>query len=78
MRFSEAQQKAFHKLRNILESEDVMLSYPDYKKPFDLTTDASAYGIGAILAQEGRPIAMISRTLKDSEANYATNGSCCP
>jgi len=50
-----------------------MLSYPDYKKPFDLTTDASAYGIGAVLSQEGRPITMISRTLKGSEANYATN-----
>jgi len=71
--FSESQREAFQKLRNILASEDVMLSYPDYKKPFDLTTDASAYGIGAVLSQEGRPITMISRTLKGSEANYATN-----
>jgi len=46
MRFSEA----FHKLRYILETEDLMLSYTDYKKPFDLMTDASAYGIGAVLA----------------------------
>jgi hypothetical protein len=73
VRFSEAQQQAFQKLCNILTSENVMLSYPDYTKPFDLTTDASAYGIGAVLSQEGRPITMISRTLKDSEANYATN-----
>jgi len=73
VRFSESQRETFQKLRNILASEDVMLSYPDYKKPFDLTTDASAYGIGAVFSQEGRPITMISRTLKDSEANYATN-----
>jgi len=44
VQFSEAQQQAFQKLRNILASEDVMLRYPDYKKAFDLTTDASAYG----------------------------------
>jgi len=47
--------------------------YPDYKKPFDLTTDASDYGIGAVLSQNGRPITMISRTLRKREANYATN-----
>jgi len=50
-----------------------MLRYPDYKKPFHLTTDASAYGIGAVLSQENRPITMISMTLKDREMNYATN-----
>jgi len=61
--FSEAQQRAFEKLRNILASEDVILRYPNYKKAFDLTTDVSAYGIGAVLSQEGRPITMISRTL---------------
>jgi len=71
--FSEAQQRAFEKLRNILASEDVTLRHPDYKKAFDLTTDSSAYGIGAVLSQEGRPITMISRTLCDREVNYATN-----
>ncbi|KAH8280005.1 hypothetical protein KR054_004873 [Drosophila jambulina] len=73
LEFSETQQQAFQKLRNILASEDVMLRYPDYKKAFDLTTDASAHGIGAVLSQEGRPITMISRTLKAREVNYATN-----
>ncbi|KAH8284978.1 hypothetical protein KR054_003375 [Drosophila jambulina] len=50
-----------------------MLRYPDYKKAFDLTTDAPAHGIGAVLSQEGRPITMISRTLRDREVTYATN-----
>jgi len=72
VQFSEAQQRTFEKLRNILASEYVILRYPDYKKAFDLTTDASAYGIGAVLSQEGRPITMISRTLSDREVNYAT------
>lgn len=46
---------------------------PDFRKAFDLTTDVSANGIGAVLSQRGRPIAMISRTLKQAEENYATN-----
>lgn len=41
--------------------------------PFDLTTYASASGIDSVLSQNKRPIAMISRTLKDCELNYATN-----
>ncbi|KAH8340342.1 hypothetical protein KR074_002460 [Drosophila pseudoananassae] len=73
VKFNETQRNAFDHLRNILASEDVILSYPDFKLPFDLTTDASASGIGAVLSQNKRPITMISRTLKDGELNYATN-----
>jgi len=73
LRFNETQRNAFDHLRNILASEDVILTYPDFKSPFDLTTDASASGIGAVLSQNKRPITMISRTLKDCELNYATN-----
>ena len=50
-----------------------MLSYPDYRKPFDLTTDASDHGLGAVLSQDNKPIQFISRTLKGAELNYATN-----
>ncbi|KAH8338725.1 hypothetical protein KR074_003729 [Drosophila pseudoananassae] len=73
VKFNETQRNAFDHLRNILASEDVILSYPDFKLPFDLTTDASASGIGAVLSQNKRPITMISRTLKEGELNYATN-----
>jgi len=69
----ENQRLAFEKLKNVLVSEDVLLLYPDYKKPFDLTTDASSTGLGAVLSQERKPITMISRTLKDPELHFATN-----
>lgn len=71
--FNDEQSQAFVKLRRILSSEDVILLYPDFSKPFELTTDASSLGLGAVLSQNGRPITMISRTLKRSEENYATN-----
>lgn len=64
---------AFNKLKKVLASEDVLLTYPDYNKRFELTTDASAVALGAVLSQEGRPLTMISRNLSRAEANYATN-----
>ena len=73
IQFNQNQVETFNKLKNILVSEDVMLIYPNFQKPFDLTTDASSLGLGAVLSQEGRPIQFISRTLTDTEANYATN-----
>jgi len=70
---SQEQRETFDRLREILASEDVLHSYPDFKRPFDLTTDASGFDLGAILSQDGRPITMISRALRDNKQNYATN-----
>ena len=64
---------AFDKVRKILASEDVLLSHPDFAKPFEITTDASSQAIGAVLSQGGRPLTMISRTLTKTEESYATN-----
>jgi len=50
-----------------------MVIHPDFKKEFQLTTDASDYAIGAVLSQKDRPIMFISRTLSKSEEHYAPN-----
>lgn len=70
--FDDEAHKALQKIKDILSSEDVLLLY-DYEKPFDLTTDTSSHALGAVLSQGGRPITMISRTLSQTEENYATN-----
>ena len=69
------QQRAFETLRSALCSEPV-LQYPKFNQPFNITTDASGYAIGAILSQgevaKDRPIAYASRLLQGAELNYST------
>lgn len=65
---------AFERCRNILTSSDI-LQYPDFEKPFVLTTDASNFAVGAVLSQgrigSDKPIAFASRTLNKSEEKYS-------
>lgn len=49
------------------------LFQPDFIKPFELTSDASNFAIGAVLSQNKKPISFISRTLSATEQNYGTN-----
>ena len=67
------QEAAFEKLKESLASPPV-LGFPDYNKPFELHTDASMSGCGAVLYQnqngEKRVISNASRGLSKSERNY--------
>nr|QHA33695.1 polyprotein [Chibugado virus] len=66
--------RCFEKLKQVLASSDVLI-YPDFSKPFVLTTDASDFAIGAVLSQgeigKDRPIHFASRTLSQSEEKYS-------
>lgn len=65
---------AFKKLKHCLVSPPV-LSCPDYSKPFEVHTDASDFGIGAVLTQnlDGKEnvIAYMSKSLSNQERNYS-------
>ena len=61
----------FEKLKQLI-TEYPILRYPDFKKRFTLTTDASQFAIGAVLSQENHPICFASRTLNTHEIQYST------
>ena len=66
-------QTAFDMLKAELIKAPV-LAFPDFGPKafsFELHTDASAVGIGAVLEQDGRVIAYASRSLSSPERNYS-------
>jgi hypothetical protein len=75
------QQNTFETLKAKM-CEKLVLQQPDFTKMFYLQTDASAYGVGAVLSQEGgtpnsptqkpkrHPIAYFSATFTPTEQNY--------
>ena len=46
-------------------------AYSDHTQPLVLQTDASEYGLGAVIIQNNRPIAFASKTLTDVETRSA-------
>lgn len=60
---------------NILKhkmTQALVLALPDFSQPIILETDASAYGIGDVLMQEGRPLSYFSKTIGPKAAAMST------
>ena len=68
--WNEEHQKVFDILRTII-SEDSTIAYYQTDKPLTLEVDASMRGLGAVMMQEGRPVAYASKTLNKTQSNYS-------
>ncbi|KAJ9512185.1 hypothetical protein QJQ45_012664 [Haematococcus lacustris] len=63
--------QAFDALKHAI-SKVPLLKIPDITKPFQVYCDASLQGVGAVLMQEGYPLAYLSKKLIPAEKNYTT------
>ncbi|MCG7876694.1 MAG: RNase H-like domain-containing protein [Candidatus Thiodiazotropha endolucinida] len=64
------QDDAFQKVKDLITKAPV-LAYYDKERPLTIQCDASKSGLGATLMQDGKPIAYASKSLTQSEMNYA-------
>ncbi|GKA54386.1 transposon ty3-G gag-pol polyprotein [Tanacetum coccineum] len=64
-------QTAFETLKSAMQKAPV-LALPDFTKPFEVETDASEVGLGAVLQQNGNPIAYMSKTLSLKHQSLST------
>ena len=71
-RWNDEVKKCFEALKNIMLST-LILATPYFTKPFVVECDASGFGIGATLMQEGHPIAFKSRKLNKRERLKSTH-----
>ncbi|GFX07714.1 retrovirus-related Pol polyprotein from transposon opus [Trichonephila clavipes] len=69
-------QDSFDQIKRTL-TEAPILQLPNFSEQFNLFTDASGVGIGAVLQQNQKPIAFASRTLNKAERNYTVTEREC-
>jgi hypothetical protein len=69
-RWTEAAEAAYVKLKHAMTTTPV-LALPDFTKTFVIESDASGVGIGAVLMQEGRPLAFTSKALSPLHLNMS-------
>jgi hypothetical protein len=62
-------QTAFDNVKKTIAKE-VVLAYPDFTKPFDIYTNASAKQLGVVITQDNRPVAFFSWKLSGAQSKY--------
>jgi len=63
----EPQHRKAFAMAKIIIAKERPLAYLDFNKPFQIYTDASHYQLGAVVSQDGKPIAFYSRKLNPAQ-----------
>jgi len=69
--WGDRQQQTFDEIKATL-TQALVLALPNFEKTFELECDASRVGVGAVLLQEGHPIAYFSEKINGPSLNYPT------
>lgn len=69
--WSNAAKSSFQQLKKAM-IEALVLALPDFGKAFEVDGDPSRVGVGAVLSQERRHIALFSEKLNDIKRRYST------
>ena len=70
-KWGQEQEEAFEEIKKVI-SRETLLAFPQFNKPFHVYTDASNYQLGAVIMQEGKPLAFYSRKLNGAQKRYTT------
>ena len=70
-KWTEVEERAFEEAKQMVIRE-ALLSYPDFSGEFHVYADASDYQLGAVIVQEGKPIAFYTRKLNKAQSKYPT------
>ena len=63
-------QESFDKIKDCL-SRKILVAYPKYGEVFDIYIDASTRQLGAVITQNGKPLAFFSRKLSKAQRKYS-------
>lgn len=70
-KWNDEAEKSFNQLKQLM-TETPVLALPDFTKTFVVETDACLKGIGAVLMQDSRPIAYLSKALAPKHLGLST------
>ena len=68
-KWTQVKQDDFNKINQIV-ARNTLSTNPDFNETFKSHTDASAFQLGAVIIQKGKPIAFYSRKLTNYQQQY--------
>ena len=69
-KWTDMEQKVFDDIKRTL-AQDILLSYPDFNKRFDIHTDDSYYQLGAVIFQDVKPISLQPQNDRTANTVYS-------